>query len=130
MDQLRPHALAGNQLLSQEYVKFDRHVHRAIGDGRKAIYGGAGFDISNYLLSINAPEAYFVGDYSDLSLEDFQDVKEALENATKHRDIMEAIGLAVISISNFQMVLPRSLGWPAKRTKKPRCCLNWKAWEF
>ena len=115
--------LAGNQLLSQEYVKFDRHGTTSDRDGRKAIYGGAGFDISNYLLSINAPEAYFVGDYSDLSLEDFQDVKEALENATKHRDIMEGLDSRYLDFK-FANGFASEFGLTTKEHKKAALLLE------
>ncbi|MCK4852267.1 MAG: hypothetical protein KAS86_04050 [Candidatus Omnitrophica bacterium] len=56
-------------LLQEHYVKHDMAVKRAINPGDKpltGVYGAAGADVSNFFLSTNAAEAYFISQYSDV----------------------------------------------------------------
>jgi len=62
-------------LLDPLYVRHDMAVKGVINardEPLVAIYGGAGVDVSNFLLSMNATTAYFVGRYGALSMEDVQ----------------------------------------------------------
>ncbi|MEA3489429.1 MAG: hypothetical protein U9R44_03680 [Candidatus Omnitrophota bacterium] len=54
-------------LLHEAYVKHDMAVKSIVNPDNKplvAVYGAAGGDISNFLLSTNATEAYFISEYS------------------------------------------------------------------
>ncbi len=58
-------------LLHKAYIEHDMAVKKIINPGNKpltAVYGAAGADISNFLLSTNATEAYFISDYHKLGL--------------------------------------------------------------
>ena len=54
-------------LLNPYHIELDLAVNAVIGQNRvnnkTCIYGGAGVDVSNYILSVNAPNAFFVSRY-------------------------------------------------------------------
>jgi len=65
-------------LLHEAFVWHDMAVKNVVNpnDEKKvAIYGGAGVDVSNFLLSTNATSAYFVSGYHGLSLSDLEDLR-------------------------------------------------------
>lgn len=62
-------------LLHLAYIKHDMAVKELVNPDNKplkAIYGGAGADVSNFLLSTNAEEAYFIANYDNMSVGDLE----------------------------------------------------------
>ncbi|MFH1846136.1 MAG: helix-turn-helix domain-containing protein [Candidatus Omnitrophota bacterium] len=71
-------------LLHELYVEHDMAVKEIINLENKlltAVYGGAGADISNFLLSTNAQKGYFISQYKNFWSElSAQDLKECFES--------------------------------------------------
>lgn len=77
-------------LLHSIYIRHDMAVCRTLNpdhESRRAIYGGAGADLSNFLLSTDADEAYFVSDYQGLTAGDLERLAEYRDYDTERYSI-------------------------------------------
>ncbi|MCQ9206630.1 MAG: 50S ribosomal protein L11 methyltransferase [Omnitrophica bacterium] len=62
-------------LLHSVYAMHDMAVRQVVNPGNmplRAVYGAAGANVSNFLLSTNATEGYFVSNYHGISIEDLK----------------------------------------------------------
>ncbi|MFH1996113.1 MAG: radical SAM protein, partial [Candidatus Omnitrophota bacterium] len=69
-------------LLHNAFVRHDMEVKKIVNprnEPKVAVYGGAGADVSNFLLSTNAPTGYFVSHYNELSVDDLKQLKSYKE---------------------------------------------------
>lgn len=104
-------------MLHEDYVRHDMEVKAIVNpnnESKRAVYVGAGADVSNFLLSTNADEAYFVADYRFVTVEKLNNLKSFKDNLVgNYRENKYAHGFVINSFveSEFNKVLLAALAW-------------------
>lgn len=102
-------------LLHSIYIRHDMAVCRTLNpdhESRRAIYGGAGADLSNFLLSTDADEAYFVSDYQGLTAGDLERLAEYRDYDTERYSIWKFKR----GYANGNFVSLNRADWPGDRS--------------